>query len=108
MTLESWRYASIDKKTSDDFTLIFKLVKFSSSRILMFLKALSTKASGQGSLYFSRISLSKEPALTPTLIEQELLWAALTTSFILLIFPILPGFILKQLAPFSAASIALL
>ena len=38
----------------------------------MFLKALSTNASGQGSLYFSKISCSKEPALTPILIEQSL------------------------------------
>ena len=70
--------------------------------------ALSTSASGQGSLYFSKISFSKDPALTPTLIEQLLSRAALTTSLIFLILPILPGFILKQLAPLSAASIALL
>ena len=82
--------------------------KFSSSKIFIFLKALSTKASGQGSLYFSRMSFSKDPALTPTLIDQLLSLAALTTSLILLRFPILPGLILKQLAPLSAASIALL
>jgi len=74
----------------------------------MFLKALSTKASGQGSLYFSKISFSKEPAFTPTLIEQLLSLAALIISFILCTLPILPGLILKQLAPFTAASIALL
>ena len=74
----------------------------------MFLRALSTNASGQGSLYFSKISFSKDPALTPTLIEQLLSTAALTTSLILSLFPIFPGFILRQLAPFSAASIALL
>jgi hypothetical protein len=71
-------------------------------------KALSTKASGQGSLYFSKISFSNDPAFTPTRIEQLLLRAAFTISLILSIFPILPGFILKQLAPLSAASIALL
>ena len=54
------------------------------------------------------MSFSKDPALTPTLIEQLLSLAALTTSLILLRFPILPGLILKQLAPLSAASIALL
>ena len=48
----------------------FKLKKSSFSNISMFLIALSTRASGQGSLYFSRISFSKDPALTPTLIEQ--------------------------------------
>jgi hypothetical protein len=47
---------------------------------LIFLKALSTNASGQGSLYFSRISFSSEPALTPILIEQSLFLAALKTS----------------------------
>ena len=46
----------------------------------MFLKALSTNASGHGSLYFSRISLSKDPALTPILIEQSLSFAAFKTS----------------------------
>jgi len=101
-------YAPIDKKTSDDFTLTFKFEKFSSSKIFIFLKALSTKASGQGSLNFSRISLSREPALTPILIEQPLFLAALTTSLIFFLSPIFPGLILKQLAPFSAASIALL
>ena len=82
-------------------------MKSSSSKILIFLKALSTNASGQGSLNFSKISFSKDPAFTPTLIEQLLSRAAFKTSLIFLS-PILPGFILKQLAPFSAASIALL
>ena len=66
------------------------------------------KNEGQGSLNFSNISLSSDPAFTPTLIEQLLFLAALTISFIFFLSPILPGFILKQLAPFSAASIALL
>ena len=34
--------------------------------------ALSTNASGQGSLYFSNNDLSNEPAFTPILIEQLL------------------------------------
>ena len=55
---------------SEDFTLTFMLLKFSSSKIFMFLKALSTNASGHGSLNFSKISFSKEPALTPTRIEH--------------------------------------
>ena len=42
----------------------------------MFLRALSTNASGQGSLNLSKISFSKDPALTPTLIEQLLSIAA--------------------------------
>ena len=42
--------------------------------------ALSTSASGQGSLYFSSKVLSNEPAFTPILIEQLLSLAALTTS----------------------------
>ena len=87
----------IDKKISEDFTLIFKLLKFSSSRILIFLNALSTNASGQGSLNFSNISLSNEPAFTPTLIEQLLSFAAFTTSLILFLSPMFPGLILKQL-----------
>ena len=74
----------------------------------MFLKALSTKASGHGSLYFSRMSFSSDPALTPILIEQLLFFAAEIISDILLISPIFPGFIRRQSAPFSAASIALL
>ena len=98
----------MDKNTSDDFTLILKLKKFWSSKIFIFLKALSTNASGQGSLYFSNISFSKEPALTPILIEQLLSFAAFKTSWIFLISPMLPGLILKHFAPFSAASIALL
>ena len=40
--------------------------------ILIFLNALSTRASGHGSLYFSNKSFSKDPALTPILIEQLL------------------------------------
>ena len=101
-------YAPIDKKISEDLTLTLKLKKSSSSIILIFLRALSTKASGQGSLYFSRISFSSEPALTPILIAQPLFFAADTTDFIFSFSPILPGLILKHLAPFSAASIALL
>ena len=54
------------------------------------------------------MSFSKDPAFTPTLMEQLLLCAAFTTSLILFTLPIFPGLILKQLAPFSAASIALL
>ena len=74
----------------------------------MFLCALSTKASGHGSLYFSKMSFSREPALTPILIEQSLFLAALSTSCIFNLSPMLPGLILKHFAPFSAASIALL
>ena len=51
---------------------------------------------------------SKDPPLTPILIEQSLSLAALTTSSTLSIDPILPGLILKHDAPDSAASIALL
>ena len=69
---ESCLYAPIDKKTSDDLTLILKLKKSSSSIIFIFLRALSTNASGQGSLYFSKISFSSDPALTPILIAQLL------------------------------------
>ena len=97
-----------DKKTSDDFTFTFKLLNPSSSKILIFLIALSTKASGQGSLNFSKISFSNDPAFTPTLIEQLFSLADLTTSLILFLSPMLPGLILRQLAPLSAASIALL
>ena len=96
------------KKTSDDLTLILKLKKSISSIIFMFLKALSTKASGHGSLYFSIKSFSKDPALTPILIEQLLFFAAEITSLIFFLSPIFPGFILRQAAPLSAASIALL
>ena len=77
---ESCLYAAIDKKTSDDLTLILKLKKSLSSKIFIFLNALSTNASGHGSLYFSRISFSKEPAFTPILIEQLLSLAAFKTS----------------------------
>ena len=48
----------------------------------MFLIALSTKASGQGSLYFFKISFSRDPALTPILIEQLLFFAAEITALI--------------------------
>ena len=72
MTFESCLYAATDKNTSDDFTLTLKLKKSSSSIILMFLNALSTRASGQGSLYFSNMSFSKDPALTPIRIAQSL------------------------------------
>ena len=98
----------MDKKTSDDLTLTFKLKKSSFSNIFIFLSALSTKASGQGSLYFSKIFFSRDPAFTPILIEHPWSLAALITSFILSVDPILPGFILKQLAPDLADSIALL
>ena len=74
----------------------------------MFLKALSTNASGLGSLNFSNISLSKDPALTPILTEHPLFFAALRTSWIFTLSPIFPGLILRHFAPFSAASIALL
>ena len=59
--------------------------------------ALSTRASGQGSLNFSKISFSNDPAFTPTLIEQLKSFAALIISFIFLISPMFPGLILKQL-----------
>ena len=101
-------YAAIDKNTSDDLTLTLKLKKFSSSIILIFLKALSTRASGQGSLYFSKISFSKDPAFTPIRIAQSLFFAADIISLIFFISPILPGFIRKHFAPLSAASNALL
>ena len=68
--------------------------------------ALSTNASGHGSLYFSSSDFSRDPALTPILIEQLLSLAALRTSWIFVFEPIFPGFILKQLAPEFAASIA--
>ena len=71
----------------------------------MFLRALSTRASGQGSLNFSKISFSKDPAFTPTLIEQSLSLAAFITSFIFDSSPMFPGLILKHLAPFFATSI---
>ena len=76
--------------------------------IFILLIALSTKASGQGSLYFSKIFFSSEPAFTPILIEQLLSFAAFRISLTLSIDPIFPGFILKQLAPDSADSMALL
>ena len=97
----------IDKKTSEDFTLILKSKKSSSSINFIFLIALSTSASGQGSLYFSRISFSRDPAFTPILIEQLLFFAAFTISLIFFLSPIFPGLILKQSAPLSAASKAL-
>ena len=74
----------------------------------MFNFAISTKASGLGSENFSKICFSKLPALTPTLIEQLLSFAAFITSFILFILPIFPGFILIHEAPLFAASIPLL
>ena len=70
--------------------------------------ALSTNASGHGSLYFSNNVCSKDPALTPILIEQSLSLAALRISLTFSFDPMLPGLILKQLAPDFAASIALL
>ena len=81
-----------------------KLKKLLSSNNLILFIALSTSASGQGSLYFSSKFLSNDPALTPILIEQLLSLAALTTSKTLSLDPILPGLILKQLAPIFAAS----
>ena len=105
---ESNFYAAIDKNTSEYLTLTLKFEKSISSIILIFLKALSTNASGHGSLYFSRISFSSDPALTPILIEQLLFFAAEITSAILFLSPIFPGLIRRQSAPFSAASIALL
>jgi hypothetical protein len=84
------------------------LKKSKSSKILIFLLALSTNASGHGSLYFSNKSCSIEPPLTPIRIEQPKSFAALTISFTLSFEPIFPGLILRQLAPASAASIALL
>ncbi len=67
----------------------------------MFLIALSTKASGQGSLCFSKISFSRDPALTPILIEQLLFFAAEITASIFFCSPIFPGLILKQVDLFS-------
>ena len=93
---------------SEDLTLTLKLKKFSSSIISIFLIALSTNASGQGSLYFSKISFSNDPELTPILIAQSLFFAALITSFIFFLSPMFPGFILRHFAPFSADSNALL
>ena len=93
---------------SEDLTLILKLKKSLSSNNFILYSALSTKASGHGSLYFSNKVLSREPALTPILIEQLLSFAAFKTSSTLSFEPILPGFILKQLAPIFAASMALL
>ena len=58
----------MDKNTSEDLTLTLKLKKSKSSIMLIFLNALSTSASGQGSLYFSNISFSRDPAFTPILI----------------------------------------
>ena len=98
----------VAKKTSEDFTLILKLKKFSSSNIFILFCALSTKASGQGSLYFSSKFFSKEPALTPILIEQSWSFAAFNISWTLYFDPMFPWLILKQWAPDTAASIALL
>ena len=70
--------------------------------------ALSTSASGQGSLYFSKSDLSSDPALTPILIELLKSFAALTTSKTRSLDPMLPGLILIHAAPFFAASMALL
>ena len=75
---------------------------------LIFLKALSTNASGHGSLYFSSMSYSREPALTPILIEQSLYFADFIISFNLSLDPIFPGLILNHFAPLSADSKALL
>ena len=67
-------------------------------------KALSSISLGVGWEYFNKY-LSREPAFTPMRIEQLLLFAAPTTSATLSGLPILPGLILKQAAPASAASI---
>ena len=91
---------------SEAFTLILKLKKSKSSKIFIFNIALSTNASGHGSLYFSNKFLSNEPPLTPILIEQSWSFAAFTMSATLSLEPIFPGLILKQLAPAFAASIA--
>ena len=72
----------MDKNTSEDLTLTLKLKKSKSSIIFIFLIALSTKDSGQGSLYFSKISFSRDPALTPILIAVSLFFAAKIISFI--------------------------
>ena len=85
----------------------FPLSKLFDSSNSIFPKALSTKASAPGSLYFSIIFLSSEPALTPILIEISFAFAAAITSLILS-GPILPGLTLKHAAPESAASKALL
>ena len=98
----------VDRKTSDDFTLILKLKKSLSSKNFILFRALSTNASGHGSLYFSNNFFSRDPALIPTLMEQLLSFAALRISRIFSLEPIFPGFILKQSAPEFAASIALL
>ena len=79
----------MDKNTSEDFTLTFKLKKSSSSIIFIFLKALSTRASGHGSLYFSNISFSNDPAFTPILIAHSLFLAAEIISFIFFYLPLL-------------------
>ena len=93
---------------SEALTLILKLVKLLSSKIFMFVKALSIRASGQGDLYFSNNFFSKEPALTPILIDVLLSLAAWITDLILSEEPIFPGFNLRHAAPASAASMALL
>ncbi len=66
----------------------------------------STIASGQGSPYFSRRSLSRDPALTPMRIEQPWSLAAFTTSRTRSADPMLPGLIRRHAAPACAASIA--
>ena len=93
----------VAKNTSDDLTLILKLKKSSSSKNFMLMMEISTNASGHGSLYLSSIDFSKDPALTPILMEQLLSFAALSISITFCFEPILPGFILKQLAPEFAA-----
>jgi hypothetical protein len=65
----------------------------------------STIASGQGSPYLSRRCFSRLPAFTPIRIAQSWSRAALMTSFTRFSSPILPGLILRQAAPASAASI---
>ena len=57
---------------SEDLTLILKLKKSLSSNNFILCCALSTNASGHGSLNFSKRYFSSEPALTPILIEQLL------------------------------------
>ena len=61
----------IAKNTSEDLTLTLKLKKSLSSNNFILCSALSISASGHGSLYFSKIFFSKDPAFTPTLIAQS-------------------------------------
>ena len=95
-------------KTSEDLILMTRLSYPRSSIILTLSRALSTSPFAVTPLYFSTISFSSEPLLTPTLIGIFLDLATSTTAFILSVEPILPGFILILSAPFSMAAIAIL